>query len=140
MAAALRAAAEEGLDGAVPVSLAGGERGQKVWDRSADGDAAAAADDDDGAAAAVAAAADDDADDGAAPSPPEMSAVRQTWRAWLAVRDAPSPAHPHRYADLQLRYHYTGERALLVQAVEAHRKSSSTRISAFAALSGNEMN
>lgn len=35
------------------------------------------------------------------------------WRAWLAVRDACPEGVTSRYSDVQIRYHYTKDRALL---------------------------
>jgi methylmalonic aciduria homocystinuria type C protein len=37
----------------------------------------------------------------------------EAWRAWLAVRDACTIGREHRYADDQIRYHYTKNRGLL---------------------------
>jgi len=54
---------------------------------------------------------------GGRPPPPE--AVRARWRQWVAVRDAPSPGHPWRFSEAQLRYHYTADRAALAAAVAA---------------------
>lgn len=39
--------------------------------------------------------------------------VRESWRLWLAVRDAAAPGHPCRYSDDQILYHYTGDRSIL---------------------------
>jgi methylmalonic aciduria homocystinuria type C protein len=40
-------------------------------------------------------------------------AIRDSWRAWVAVRDACPIGREHRYCDEQLRYHYTHDRAIL---------------------------
>lgn len=52
-------------------------------------------------------------------APPSREAVRARWRQWVAVRDAPCPGHPWRYSDLQIRYHYTADRAVLKAALRA---------------------
>eukprot|EP00898_Chlorokybus_atmophyticus_P007332 jgi/Chlat1/75/Chrsp1S03032 len=40
------------------------------------------------------------------------------WRRWLAARDAIAPAHPFRYSEDQLEYHYTVNRDVLVRAMK----------------------
>ncbi|MEL6177489.1 MAG: hypothetical protein AAFS10_00980, partial [Myxococcota bacterium] len=49
---------------------------------------------------------------------PGFAAVRTGWEDWLAVRDACPIGREHRYSDLQVRYHYTHDRALLEQALQ----------------------
>ena len=49
----------------------------------------------------------------AAGPPRGADELRERWRLWLAVRDACPIGRDHRYADDQLRYHYTGDRAFL---------------------------
>ncbi len=39
--------------------------------------------------------------------------LRETWRAWVAVRDACPVGRESRYGEAQLRYHYTKDRASL---------------------------
>ncbi len=39
-----------------------------------------------------------------------------TWRLWLAVRDACPIGREHRYSEEQIRYHYTKDRAVLATA------------------------
>ena len=41
-------------------------------------------------------------------------AIRETWEAWLAVRDACDVGRAYRYSDNQIGYHYTHERRFLV--------------------------
>lgn len=53
----------------------------------------------------------------AAGAPTSADELRERWRLWLAVRDACPVGRAHRYADIQLRYHYTGERACLQSAL-----------------------
>lgn len=40
-------------------------------------------------------------------------AVRERWRAWLAVRDACPVGREHRYGDAQIRWHYAHDRSAL---------------------------
>jgi methylmalonic aciduria homocystinuria type C protein len=40
-------------------------------------------------------------------------AVRQHWRAWLAVRDACPEGREARYGEAQIRYHYALDRSAL---------------------------
>lgn len=49
----------------------------------------------------------------AAGAPVGAAELRERWRLWVAVRDACPVGRAHRYADIQLRYHYTGDRACL---------------------------
>lgn len=44
---------------------------------------------------------------------PGRAHVQDDWRAWLAVRDACPVGRAHRYAEQQIRYHYTNDRAAL---------------------------
>lgn len=44
---------------------------------------------------------------------PGSEQVEADWRAWLAVRDACPVGRAHRYADDQIRYHYTKDRRCL---------------------------
>ncbi|MBH22964.1 MAG: hypothetical protein CMH57_00625 [Myxococcales bacterium] len=47
----------------------------------------------------------------------DFAAVREGWRAWLAVRDACPIGREHRYSARQLRYHYTHDREVLEEAL-----------------------
>lgn len=47
--------------------------------------------------------------------------VKQSWKFWLAVRDAAAPGHPHRYCDDQILYHYTGDLSILQKCVDKVR-------------------
>lgn len=55
---------------------------------------------------------------------PSMAAVRAGWKRWVAVRDAPFPGHPWRYCKRQIEYHYTGNVAVLLDALRRRREGS----------------
>lgn len=40
--------------------------------------------------------------------------VEADWKIWLSVRDACPVGREHRYSDAQIRYHYAGDRSVLV--------------------------
>lgn len=44
-----------------------------------------------------------------------------SWRIWVAVRDAIQPEHPWRYGDDQIIYHYRKDKAHLAACVRALR-------------------
>lgn len=43
----------------------------------------------------------------------------EDWRRWLAVRDACPVGRAHRYSDAQIAYHYTKDRGVLRDALDA---------------------
>jgi len=50
----------------------------------------------------------------AAGTPGDTAELRERWRLWLAVRDACPVGRAHRYGEHQIRYHYTGDRTVLL--------------------------
>lgn len=45
--------------------------------------------------------------------------LADTWRLWLAARDACPAGRAYRYGEAQLRYHYAGDRSAITAAQEA---------------------
>lgn len=52
---------------------------------------------------------------------PAFAAATEDWRSWLAIRDACPRGREHRFADDQVRYHYTKDRTILEAAARAAR-------------------
>eukprot|EP00884_Botryococcus_braunii_P008437 jgi/Botrbrau1/17595/Bobra.0166s0035.1 len=51
--------------------------------------------------------------------------VKESWRKWVAVRDASFPGHPWRYSSDQLEYHYTRNKKVLASALRERAKARS---------------
>ena len=41
------------------------------------------------------------------------------WTRWLAVREALAPDHSYRYSEMQIKYHYTKDKTILLRAIES---------------------
>ncbi|KAL6774505.1 hypothetical protein ACKKBG_A25235 [Auxenochlorella protothecoides x Auxenochlorella symbiontica] len=50
---------------------------------------------------------------------PQRDQVQRVWEMWVATREALSPGHPGRYCDSQLQYHYTRNKEVLRDSMEA---------------------